>query len=269
MPDLRLFLPKRLPMPLITVAIISVCLTWLPLTAIAKYKLVPHEKPRIHLFQDMDNQPKLKAQAASPIFNDGRAARQPVTGTVARGHLSLDENLTAGYTVARTDDPDAPFAPQWLTGFPDGLDIDEDFLVRGKLKFNTFCYPCHGKSGFGNGPVNVASLRVAQGDAALSYGTQWTPSANLHQREADGRLTFGAELYPNGELYNTITVGKNTMAGYGHAIPVDDRWSIVAYVRALQLSQNAEAAQQAMDAATEMITPETQTADSSAQRNAE
>ena len=252
MPDLRLFLPKRLPVVLIALAIILVTLSWVPLTAIAKYKLTPHRKPRIHLFQDMDNQAKLKAQAASPIFLDGRAMRQPVPGTVARGDLQLDDNRVHGYTVVKGQG-DQPYAPQYLTGFPEGLEIDGNFLARGEHQFNTFCYPCHGKGGFGNGPVNQRAIGVAQGDAAVSWGTAWTTAANLHQRDGEGRLTFGAELYPNGQLFNTITQGKATMAGYGHAIPVDDRWSIVAYVRALQLSQNADAAQQAMDASTQTL----------------
>jgi mono/diheme cytochrome c family protein len=249
--DLRLFLPKRVPMVLITVAIVLVTLSWLPFTMIAKSTLVPREKPRIHLFQDMDNQPKLQAQDASPIFRDGRAMRQPVTGTVARGGLQTDDDYVHGYTVARGDNN--TLDPKYLVGFPADVDVDEYFLARGQLKFETFCAPCHGKSGYGNGPVNRSATRLAQGDGALSYNTSWAPSANLHLLDSEGRLTFGSELYPNGQLYNTINHGKGTMAGYGNAIDIDDRWSIVAYVRALQLSQNTDAARQAMDASNRQL----------------
>ena len=245
MPDLRLFLPKRLPMVLIAIAILLVTLSWVPLTMIAMSTQVKSEKPRIHLFQDMDNQAKFKAQSASPIFRDGRAMRQPVAGTVARGDLAGDAAYTLGYTVGKDGDE---YVPQYVTELPDNIDADLLLLQHGKLKFETFCAPCHGISGHGNGPINEASLFLAQGDAELSWGTVWSPAANLHKLEADGRLTYGPELYPSGELYNVITHGKATMAGYGHAIPVGDRWSIVAYIHALQMSQNADAAQQAMDA---------------------
>lgn len=245
MPDLRLFLPKRLPMVLVAFAVLFVVGTWLPLTILAKSTQVKREKPRVHLFQDMDNQPKLKAQAASPIFNDGRAMRQPVAGTVARGQLNANAELHDGYTV--TQDGDG-FAPQFISGYPDEINVDSFFLARGQQKFDTFCYPCHGKAGHGNGPVNVRAMALQTGDATLSYGTVWTTATDLHQLK-DGQLQFGAEAYPNGQLFNTITHGKSTMAGYGHAIPVEDRWAIVAYVRALQLSQNTGAAKVAMDRA--------------------
>ncbi|MEM7626160.1 MAG: cytochrome c [Planctomycetota bacterium] len=254
MPDLRLFLPKSVPMVLIAVAILGVTFSWVPLTLIAKHTQVKHDKPRIHLFQDMDNQPKLKAQAASPIFADGRAMRQPVAGTVARGHLNDQDDLHLGYTVKTVE---GQAVPDFLTGFPEGVEVDSFYLARGKEKFETFCYTCHGVSGYGNGPTNQRAVALQIGDGTLSYGTAWAPSADLHALE-NGRLKYGADVYPNGQLYNVITHGKATMAGYGHAIPVEDRWAIVAYVRALQLSQNAEAAKVAMDnAALENKNPQT------------
>ena len=248
MPDLRLFLPKRLPMVLVAVVILLLVLSWVPLTMIAKSTQVKSKKPRVHLFQDMDNQAKLKAQAASPIFRDGRAMRQPVAGTVARGDLTPDPAYQLGYTVVRGEGEQA-YAPQYVTGLPEGVDADLLMLQHGKLKFETFCAPCHGVSGHGNGPINQRAIALQNGDAELSWGTVWAPAKSLHQLEADGRLTYGPELYPNGQIFNVITHGINTMAGYGHAIPVADRWSIVAYIRALQMSQNADATQQALDAA--------------------
>ena len=145
--------------------------------------------------------------------------------------------------------------PTFVTGFPEGIDVDEFFLARGQEKFNTFCYPCHGKGGHGNGPVNQRAMSLQVGDSTLSYGTGWTPAANLVLIE-NGNLLYGEDVYPNGHVYQTITHGKNNMAGYGHAIPVEDRWAIVAYVRALQLSQAPEAAVAAMDAADQIRQPE-------------
>ena len=245
LPDLRLFLPKRVPPVLIAFAILATVASWVPLSVILNYTQVKHSKPRIHLFQDMDNQAKLKAQAPSLIFNDGRAMRPPVLGTVRRGELNADDALHKGYTVAsRGGEATADF----ITGFPDGVEVDSFYLAHGQKKFDTFCLPCHGKAGYGNGPVNERALALVTGDQILSSGTQWTAAANLHTVNATG-LAFGAAQYPNGKLFSTISNGKGNMAGYGHAIPVEDRWAIVAYVRALQLSQNVDAAQLAMDQA--------------------
>jgi len=254
--DLRLFLPKRVPLPLIAVACLLVVGSWVPLALILHYTQVFHERPRIHLFQDMDNQPKLKAQAASPVFNDGRAMRQPVAGTIARGQLAAAEGgpMETGHAGGHGESHSSE--PAFVTGFPDGIEVDEYFIARGQEKFNTFCYPCHGKGGHGDGPVNQRALSLQVGDTALSYGTTWTPAANLIQIE-NGGLLFGEAAYPNGQIFDVITHGKNTMAAYGHAIPVQDRWAIVAYVRALQLSQAPEAAVAAMDAS-----PNTKTATS-------
>lgn len=242
--DLRLFLPKRVPLPLIAVACLLVVGSWVPLSLILHYTQVYHERPRIHLFQDMDNQPKLKAQAASAVFNDGRAMRQPVAGTIARGRLAAAEGgpMQTGQAGGHGDET------SFVTGFPEGVDVDEFFLARGQEKFNTFCYPCHGQGGHGDGPVNQRALSLQLGDSTLGYGTSWTPAANLIQIE-NGALLYGEAAYPNGQLFDVITRGKNTMAAYGHAIPVEDRWAIVAYIRALQLSQAPEAAVAAMDAA--------------------
>ncbi|MEM9883648.1 MAG: cytochrome c [Planctomycetota bacterium] len=251
--DLRLFLPKRVPLPLITVILLAAVASWLPLTMIVKSTQVKKSQPRVHLFQDMDNQPKLKAQASSPIFRDGRAMRLPVAGSVARGQLNAGAATHEGFTVARNPEAGtegAPeFVPNYVTGYPDDIEVDALFLVRGREKFETFCYPCHGKAGYGNGPVNQRATALQLGDATLSWGTNWVPSANLQLVGEDGRLVYGPDVYPNGQLYKVIDRGKGNMAGYGHAIPVEDRWAIVAYIRALQLSQNAEKMQLAMDRA--------------------
>ena len=256
--DLRFFLPKRVPLVLIAAACLLVVGSWVPLALILHYTQIYHERPRIHLFQDMDNQPKLKAQAASPVFNDGRAMRQPVAGTIARGRLAAAEG-TSLYTGHAAGDGHGAGDGPFITGFPEGIKVDDYFLARGQEKFNTFCYPCHGKGGHGDGPVNQRAAALQLGDAALSYGTSWVPAANLVGGE-NGALAFGEATYPNGQLFDVITHGKNSMAGYGHAIPVEDRWAIVAYVRALQLSQAPEAATAAMDAAQTEDNPTARTA---------
>ena len=246
MVDLRLFLPKRPPLPLIAVACVAVFGSFVPLALILHHSQVYHERPRIHLFQDMDNQPKLKAQAASPIFADGRAMRPPVNGTIARGQLQL---AVAGPLTQGVTNPEAAENPDFVVGYPEGVEVNEDFLAKGRETFNTFCYPCHGVAGQGNGPVNQRAMALVAGDGQLSWGTAWAPSANLQAANDDGSLVYGPDAYPNGQLYNVIAHGKNNMAGYAHAIPVEDRWAVVAYVRALQLSQNPQQMTAALDRA--------------------
>ncbi|MEM8737713.1 MAG: cytochrome c [Planctomycetota bacterium] len=246
LPDLRLFLPKRVPLPLIVIGILATTASWVPLSMIFLAIQTKSDKPRVHLFQDMDNQAKLKAQAASPIFIDGRAMRPPVPGTVRRGELNEDPLLHEGYVVAEEK---GEFVADFIAGFPEEIEVDGFFLARGREQYNNFCYTCHGLDGYGHGPTNVRATALVTGDGTLSYGTAWVAAANLHETLEDGSLRFGADTYPNGQLYHVIDAGKGNMKGYGHAISVEDRWAIVAYVRALQLSQNADAAQLAMDRA--------------------
>ncbi len=125
-------------MVLITVVILLTTLSWVPLTMLAKSTQTKSKKPRIHLFQDMDNQAKLKAQAASPIFRDGRAMRQPVMGTIARGELVSNMTRQLGYTIAQDGEE---YVPQYIAGLPEDLDADLLMLQNGKLKFETFCAP--------------------------------------------------------------------------------------------------------------------------------
>ena len=250
--DLRLWLPKWPPTVFVALGAIFVVATWVPLAAIFNYTQVKHERPRIHLFQDMDNQPRLNPQASSALFNDGRAMRLPVAGTIPRGEARVDDHLYRGYDVEPNPDAgegEPPVTTEYMTGYPEAVEVNDLFLARGREKFNTFCYPCHGKGGYGNGPINERALQLMNGDASRSLGTSWVTSANLQAVNDDGQLTYGEAIYPNGKLYKVIALGQGNMAGYAHAIDVRDRWAIVAYVRALQLSQNVDAAVAAMDAA--------------------
>ncbi len=94
------------------------------------------------------------------------------------------------------------------------LPVNEALLQRGRDRFDIYCAPCHGRTGDGNGITKKIGVMAAV--------------ANLH----DKRIV---EL-PDGDIFNTITLGKNTMGAYGPLMPVQDRWAVVAYLRALQLS---------------------------------
>ncbi len=164
----------------------------------------PKKKPPIHVVPDMDFQDKYEPQASSAFFRDGKAMRQPVYGTVARGDLRANDSLYLGKSPAGEFIAENPLVENMET------------LNRGEERFNIYCSPCHSKVGDGRGIM-------------LEY--EYPPPASFH----DERLL---EL-PDGYIFDVITNGKRNMPGYGSQIPVEDRWAIVAYVRALQRSHNA------------------------------
>jgi mono/diheme cytochrome c family protein len=160
----------------------------------------PSQNPPIQVWPDMKVQPKYKTQAQSPFFGDQRADRRPVEGTVAQGSLEENVPLATGQE-----------AGQYLAKNPEPL--TKEVLARGQERFNIYCAPCHDKTGSGRGVVAARST--------------WVPG-NLH----DERIV----AFVDGELYHVITHGRRSMPGYRFQIPEKDRWAIVAYVRALQLS---------------------------------
>jgi|SRR5690606_5259230 len=165
-------------------------------------------KPPIEIFPDMDRQPRYDPQARSTFFADGRTDRPLPPGVVARGELRLDTALYQGRTANG----------EWVRGFPEALTVDHSFLATGRKSYDIYCAPCHGGLGDGRGIVT-------------QYG--WGTPANFH-----------SDLFrqmPEGEIYNTITHGKNTMLPYADKLTPPERWAVVAYVRALQRSQNARA----------------------------
>ena len=159
--------------------------------------------------QDMHDQPKYRPLQPSSFFEDGTSARLPVPGTVARGHLRDDPVLYTGVS-GRTE----AGAPVYADLFP--FPISRQDLDRGQQRYDVFCSVCHDRLGTGNGMV------VRRG---------FPRAATLH----DERLRDA----PVGYLFDVISNGFGAMPQYSAQIPPQDRWKIVAYVRALQLSQNA------------------------------
>jgi len=153
--------------------------------------------------QDMHDQPRYKPLAKSAFFEDDRSARPPVEGTVARGELREDEHLFTG----KVDGAPAAEFP-----FP----VTAEVLERGRQRFDIYCAPCHGALGRGDGAV-------------VQRGFKKPPS--LH--------TDLARIVPPGYHFDVITSGFGAMPDYAAQVPVRDRWAIVAYIRALQLSQHA------------------------------
>lgn len=216
------------------------------------------DKPRVHIFQDMDNQAKKKAQSASRVFVDGKAMRDYAPGTVAWGRsvggpdpgMLKDDDLAyrgfeisveTGDLITAEDENGNPVA-KFLDGYPDIVEVDQAFIRRGQMQYMIHCYTCHGADGRGVGPTKIAMNRLAQYDqgvpAAQKTGTVPFIPANLIDSK------FAAGTYANGKVFNVITKGQGTMSGLGPMIKVKDRWAIIAYLRAMQVSQ-AEDAQQA------------------------
>lgn len=155
-------------------------------------------KPPLEIFPDMDRQPKYKPLAESSFFADGQASRPPVPGTVAATSLTDDESYKTGIS-----------AGMYLGKNPRPLDAA--LLERGRERYNIYCAPCHDRAGDGKGIVSTR--------------TSWL-AVNLHE-ERVVQMT-------DGELFNVATYGRRTMPGYRFQISADDRWAIVAYLRALQ-----------------------------------
>lgn len=157
----------------------------------------------IHLNPNMDLQKRLDAQAPSDFFADGRAMRQPVEGTVARGSLHEDDHLWRG----KVDD-------EWATELP--MPLTAELLERGQDRFNIYCAVCHDQTGSGQSVVAKRGI---------------VPPPTYHQERI--------RSLPIGQIYDIASNGVRTMPGYRNQVNVRDRWAIVAYVRALQISQFA------------------------------
>jgi mono/diheme cytochrome c family protein len=153
--------------------------------------------------QKMANQPRYDPLEPSDFFADGMSARPRIAGTVARGELAIDGFMATG-KIDGADGDGFPFA------------IDATVMNRGEERFNVYCSACHGRVGDGNGMIPARGYRRP-------------PS--LH--------TDILRAAKTGHFFDVMTNGFGAMPSYAAQVPVEDRWAIVAYLRALQLSQHA------------------------------
>lgn len=153
--------------------------------------------------QDMHDQPKFKALGGTSFFPDGRASRPLIDGTIARGKLRTDTRMFQG------KEGDA-----FVTEIP--MPVTKTFVERGQQRFEIYCAPCHGRLGDGEGLVS-------------QRGFKHPPSYHSDKMRNQ----------PVGYYYDVISNGFGAMASYASRVPTADRWAIIAYIRALQLSQNA------------------------------
>lgn len=205
-------MPKlpELPKGVMPALVLLTTLALVPPLLIAKARSTQFREPRVHLIPDMDHQFKYRTQAENALFADGRAMRLPVEGTVARGELADDSHRERGKVNG-----------QWATQFP--MPVTQEVMQRGQERYNIYCAPCHGLDGLGRGSVALRAETLQE--------AKWIPPTSFHTDIVRDREV--------GNLYNTITNGIRNMPAYGSQVPVDDRWAIVAYVRALQRSQGA------------------------------
>jgi mono/diheme cytochrome c family protein len=156
--------------------------------------------------QDMHDAPRYEAYEKSDFFADGRSARPLVEGTVARGHLREDTPASTG-----------KMGTLFVATAP--VPVTMDLLRRGQQRYGIYCSPCHGLSGAGDGMVVRRGFRKP---------------TSFH----DPRL----RTQPDGYLFDVIASGFGAMPDYAAQVPAADRWAVVAYIRALQLSENATVA---------------------------
>lgn len=201
----------------------------------------------IEVFPDMVRQMKVRAQAPLGFFADGRGSRVPVPGTVPIGYempkpgseptpgaapvpgeMNAQPNL--GFSSGTDYFNTGKMGTNWGTGFP--MQVDAAMMERGKQRFDINCAVCHGPLAAGDGITK-------------QYGMATIVTLQ------DERI----RKMSDGEIFNTITHGKNTMMAYGPSITVTDRWAIIAYLRALQRSQNATEADVPADRRAELDKP--------------
>lgn len=189
---------------------LSLLILSLELLAIAGCRGQTSSEPPILVLRDMFSQDRYNPQAESQLFLDGRTMRTPVAGTVAR-EREIDPEI--GHGRLPDDSGYVAYVPQLIEQRFGGAAA---MLERGLERYDIYCRPCHDGTGAGRGAV------------ILRAGWQ-PPPPSFHQDRV--------RQMPDGQLFATITHGIRTMPSYGASIPVNDRWAIVSYVRALQLSQ--------------------------------
>ncbi|MFQ6612633.1 MAG: c-type cytochrome [Fidelibacterota bacterium] len=185
--------------------ILSILLIMVSITITGCMRGQRSKKPPVHLNPNMDTQEKYKPYRMSPLFSDGASMRLPVPGTVARGSLHDDDPVYTG--------KDAKGGPVKTSLVP----FTKSLLLRGQERYNIYCAVCHGGLGDGRGIIT-------------QYKFPLPPTSFLTEQ---GRA------FTDGHFFDVITNGIRNMPAYKYQIPVQDRWAIIGYIRALQKSQHA------------------------------
>lgn len=198
-------------------ALCAVLVTFVPLAIAFQWRGTKSQDPRIHFIQNMDFQPKYKAQSASPLFADGRAMRPPVAGAIAWGELRDDPVYWTGKNEDGT----------WTAEFPSQVPLTAATLERGHEQYDIFCAACHGYAGQGNGMIHQRAAELQSRGLAT-----WVQPTSLHDATVQPRS--GETGQHVGQIFNSITHGIRSMQPYGGQISTADRWAIIMYIRAMQ-----------------------------------
>ena len=170
-------------------------------------------QPPIYVFPDMRYQLKLRPQTPNDFFANGLSSQLPVPGTIARGQpIQAASGPVYPYDDSAVLTGRVPGTTNFVENNP--MPINAQLLERGRQRFTIYCSPCHGQEADGNGITRkIGAMAVV---------------ANLH----DKRIVEMTD----GEIFYVITNGRNLMGAYGPNVKVEDRWAVIAYLRALQLS---------------------------------
>lgn len=170
-------------------------------------------KTPLYIFPDMRLQLKLEPQKPNDFFTNGTSSQLPPPGTLARSKpLQVGDQTVYPYEDSAVLTGFMPGTTNYVATNP--FPITPKLLHRGQERFNIYCSPCHGREADGNGITKKLNVMPTV--------------QNLQQPQY--------VKYADGEIFNVITHGRNTMGAYGPNVPVEDRWAIIAYLRALQLS---------------------------------
>ena len=170
-------------------------------------------KTPLYIFPDMKRQLKLRPQSPNDFFENGVSSQLPPAGTVARAKPTMVNNAAVfPYEDSPVFTGHAPGTTNFVETNP--FPVTMPLLKRGQERFNIYCSPCHGRDADGNGITKKLGLMPTV--------------ANLQEP----RIV----KFTDGEIFYVITNGRNTMGAYGPNVPAEDRWAIIAYLRALQLS---------------------------------
>lgn len=188
--------------------------------AMAGFRGSKSPRPPLEIFADMDRQPRIDPQEDSDFFPGGQGAQEPIPGTIPMGwkvpvtaaSAGLAPDLD-GYGLTEDYLSTGKMGEYYGHGFPEEVEIDQDFLRRGQTKYNIYCAICHGESGNGAGVISKYGL--------VPTNLTIAPVADPEQR-------------PDGNIYDVIVNGRGLMGAYGANLTLRDRWAVVAYVRTLQ-----------------------------------
>ena len=156
--------------------------------------------PNVEFFPDMAHAPRYGAFAPNPTFRDGKTLQAPPPGTIPRGLMPVRYAATPADAERAGEELTNPFAGD-----------DTAALGRGEQVFVTFCVPCHGAGGRGDGPLTQRGV---------------PPPPDF----VGGMST----VMKDGQLFHILTFGQNNMASYASQISREDRWRVILYVRSLQ-----------------------------------